>query len=88
MGLPSQPEQVLDKRFFHITGVAMVLATLVAGAITVWLANDIRMSHTSLIIARGMGNQTSALQKPQTFAGPVNEVNFRINSNEMVSNSR
>jgi hypothetical protein len=90
MGLTSQPEQVLDQRFFHMTGLAMVLGTVVAGAITIWLAND-RMSQPSLHtlhITKVSGRPTSALQEPPTIAGAVAELPFSIHANEMVSNSR
>jgi hypothetical protein len=33
----TQPDVTLDIRFFHFTGVALVVATLVAGAITLSL---------------------------------------------------
>jgi hypothetical protein len=41
MELPSPPANVLDKRFFQVTGIVMVLVTLVAGSITVWLASEV-----------------------------------------------
>ena len=80
MELSSQPEPILDQRFFHITGIAMVFGTLVAGAIMVWLANDNRMTQAPALI--------TALPEPVTFAGPVNETDFRIHSNEMASSFR
>jgi hypothetical protein len=88
MGLSSQPEQVLDQRFFHMTGLAMVLGTLVAGAITVWLATDTGMAPTGITRNIGKGNPTERSQKHQIFVVPVSEVNFRVRSNEMVFNSR
>ena len=88
MELSSQPAPVLDQRFFQLTGIAMVFGTLVAGAIMVWLANDIRMTENSVLITANVVSQTTTLQEPVTFAGPVNEVNFRVHSNEMVSNFR
>ena len=84
----SQPKQVLDQRFFHITFIAMVLGTLVAGAITVWLANDFRVETTPVAITSNIDSQTAASQIPETFAGPVNEANFTVHSNEMVSSFR
>ena len=40
MDATSQPEQALDQRFFHVTGLVIVLATLMAGAITLTLTNQ------------------------------------------------
>jgi hypothetical protein len=74
MGLSSQPDQVLDQRFFHITGLAMVLGTLVAGAITVWLANDIRPTEIPVLITDNIARQTSALKKPEKFPDPITEL--------------
>jgi hypothetical protein len=88
MELSNQPAPVLDQRFFHITGIAMVVATLVAGAIMVWLANDVGTTEKPVLITANVVSPTTALQEPVTFAAPVNEVNFRINSNEMVSSFR
>jgi len=36
----TQPHATLDVRFFHFTGVALVVATLVAGAMTLSLTID------------------------------------------------
>jgi hypothetical protein len=41
MEFSNPPAKVLDKRFFQVTGIVMVLATLLAGTITLWLANDV-----------------------------------------------
>ena len=41
MDATSQPEQVLDQRFFHVTGLVIVLATLIAGAITLTLTSQV-----------------------------------------------
>jgi hypothetical protein len=83
----SQPEQVLDQRFFHITGLAMVLGTMVAGAIMLWLANDIGMTKPPLLIIGSRDSQATSLGEPVRFSGPVTEANSRVYSNEMVSNS-
>ena len=40
MQLSRPPDEVLDNRFFHVTGIVMVVATLLAGAIILRLAND------------------------------------------------
>jgi hypothetical protein len=86
MGLSNKPEHVLDQKFFHMTGLAMVLGTLLAGAITVWLAHDTGRSVPTLVITRNIENRTGVSQKPNTFNGLISEVNFRIY--EMVSNAR
>ena len=88
MELSSQPEPVLDQRFFHITGITMVFGTLVACVIMVWLANDIRMTQAPALITTNVVSLTTALPEPVTFAGPVNEIDFRIHSNEMASSFR
>ena len=88
MEISSQPEQVLDQRFFHITGIAMVLGTLVAGAIMVCLASDTGVTTTPVLIIGSSDNQASALGKTGRITGPVTEVNFRVHLNDMVSNSQ
>lgn len=88
MELPSQPEQVLDQNFFYLTGIAMVMGTLAAGAIMVWLANDIGVQQTSALTVGSSDNQASASGEPTRLAGPITEVNFTVHSHDMVSKSQ
>ena len=88
MELSSQPEPVLDQRFFHVTGVVMVLGTLMAGAIMLWLANDVGVTETPHLVTASRDSQATAFGEPLSIAGPITEVNFRVHPNEMVSNSR
>ena len=36
----SQPDTTLELRFFHATGIVMVLGTMMSGAIMLWLATQ------------------------------------------------
>ena len=51
MDVSGQSTQTLDQRFFHITGLVLVLGTLVAGAITLWLANDMGETQARFLIS-------------------------------------
>jgi hypothetical protein len=51
MELPSPPTNVLDKRFFQVTGIVMVVITLAAGSITIWLASEMTTIKQPDVIA-------------------------------------
>ena len=40
----SQPDTTIERRFFHATGIVMVLGTIVSGAIMLWLATNTQTS--------------------------------------------
>jgi hypothetical protein len=56
----------------------MVVGTLAAGAITVWLANQTGVTQTPVLITSNIVSDTMAAQEPETFVGLVTEANFRI----------
>ena len=85
MDLTKQSDQTLDQRFFQLTGLVMVLGTLLAGTIMVWLANDMEKSATIVISNIYI---EPPLQAPDSFAGtPLGKANVSLSLNEKVFNT-
>jgi hypothetical protein len=87
MDVSGQSTQVLDQRFFHITGLALVLGTLVAGAITLWLANDLGKTQARLLLGTTYGSHTT-LPTTERPTGQIAEVSARLQFEQVVSNSQ
>lgn len=83
MDLTKQSGQTLDHRFFQLTGLVMVLGTLMAGTIMLWLAND--MEKPSNIVISTMNFEPTPLQAPESAAASrVGQPNASLSLNEMV----
>jgi hypothetical protein len=87
MDVSGQSTQVLDQRFFHITGLALVLGTLVAGVITLWLANDMGKTQARLLFGTTYGSRTS-LPTTERPIRQIAEVSARLQFEQVVSNSQ
>ena len=71
MDATSQPEQALDQRFFHVTGLVIVLATLMAGAITLTLANQMAEAQFMSVATEAIARDLTVLQKAGGQATPA-----------------
>jgi hypothetical protein len=87
MEVSGQSTQVLDQKFFHVTGISLVLGTLVAGAITLWLANDMGKTQARFLLNTTDSSHTT-LPTAERFTGRIAEVNARLQFERMVSNSQ
>ena len=87
MDVSGQSTQTLDQRFFHITGLVLVLGTLVAGAITLWLANDMGETQARFLISATENSHTT-LPTTEKFADQIAEASARLQFERLVSNSQ
>jgi hypothetical protein len=57
----SQPDNTPERRFFHATGIVMVLGTMISGAILLWLATHMQSPAAPAQFAvYGRGDDQSA----------------------------
>lgn len=87
MDVSGQSTQTLDQRFFHITGLVLVFGTLVAGAITLWLANGMGETQARFLISTTENSHTT-LPTTEMFADQIAEASARLQFERLVSNSQ
>ena len=83
MAFPSQRHQILDQRFFQLTGLVLVMGTLMAGTIMLLLANDMGKKEMLIVATSATETQPTPLLAAEEFGGQTAEVNisFKLERN-------
>ena len=74
MTVPPQPEQCLDHRFFQATGLVMILGTLMAGVITLFIAINMAETEPVKVIANKMDAGPAAFETARKLADTISDV--------------